>query len=473
MAAPLAGSRTITPPTGSGVSSAIPARSSAFELTVTTWPPRGTIAGLSGAASSSSQRVGMRPSASRLSCQPEVPTIHSPSGVAAARSAIRACTSATELRVEQLHRRQVEAEIELVDVGIDQPRHRGPSPEVEDLGIRPRMGRDLVRAAHRDEAPAAYGDRLGGGRDPVDRADVAVGYARYRRDRRRLPAAPGAADGSAGRRPSARRGSGGARPSPRTRRRHPGCGRRATVQSRSAKSRTGPPASGAERDSTPATSIASCIAISAASDPDGSTARPTATPWTLPQRLTGRERRLGEQKASRPGAERRREIAADTDCERRRGAGRAASPSRPGRPGRRPRSRRSRAAGPQGGACFRSRPATRRSGFILLILPVGSVRLAAARSRCFERRRGQRGVEGLGPFDVGKMSGILDNRELRAGDAPVQSLSDAGRGEPVMLAVEQQRGNRDPVDFGGPVEGERGLDGLEVGILVERGDAVP
>jgi hypothetical protein len=93
---PLASSRTITPPSGFGVSRVMPASSSAFEFTVTTWPPRGMNTGLPGETLSSSTRVGIRPSARMLSCQPDEAITHRPGGVRATRSPIAACTSATE-----------------------------------------------------------------------------------------------------------------------------------------------------------------------------------------------------------------------------------------------------------------------------------------------------------------------------------------------------------------------------------------
>ena len=77
--------------------------------------------------------------------------------------------------VEQLHRRQVQPEIELVNMGIDQPGHRGASAEVEDLGIGSRVGPDLFRAADGDEASFAYGHGLRCGGCLIDGADLPVG----------------------------------------------------------------------------------------------------------------------------------------------------------------------------------------------------------------------------------------------------------------------------------------------------------
>jgi hypothetical protein len=92
---PLA-SRTMTPCCGAGVALVMPASAKAALLPTTTCPPRRRMTGLSGIAASSSNRVGRRPSASWLSCQPLAPRIHAPFAVVFARAAKAACTSAIE-----------------------------------------------------------------------------------------------------------------------------------------------------------------------------------------------------------------------------------------------------------------------------------------------------------------------------------------------------------------------------------------
>ncbi len=83
-------SRSITPPGGASVASVIPASRSAAELSTMLYAPRRTSTGWSAVAPSNSAVVGIRCSASSTSCQLTVVWIHSPAGVRAARSRIRA-----------------------------------------------------------------------------------------------------------------------------------------------------------------------------------------------------------------------------------------------------------------------------------------------------------------------------------------------------------------------------------------------
>jgi hypothetical protein len=182
---PLASSRTITPPSGFGVSRVMPASSSAFEFTVTTWPPRGMNTGLPGETLSSSTRVGIRPSA-RMALVP-AGRGHHPSPGRRARNALadRSLHLGDRARAKQLNRRAVEPGKQLMQMGIDQPRHDSLAGKLDHLRRRADMAGHRGVVADREEAAILDRDRLRDAPILVDRDHLAAAQHEVRRLRER------------------------------------------------------------------------------------------------------------------------------------------------------------------------------------------------------------------------------------------------------------------------------------------------